>query len=76
MIQSPRGTRDFLPSDMERRRFYEGALRHTAKLSGFREIQTPIFEEAELFIMRSGPNIINELYAFKDKGDRDLALRP
>jgi histidyl-tRNA synthetase len=76
MIQSPRGTRDFLPDDMERRRFYEGVLRQIAKRSGFREIQTPIFEEAELFILRSGPNIINELYAFKDKGDRDIALRP
>ncbi|MDR3074739.1 MAG: histidine--tRNA ligase [Candidatus Methanoplasma sp.] len=76
MIQSPRGTRDFLPDDMERRRFYESILRQTAQRSGFREIQTPIFEEAELFILRSGPNILNELYAFKDKGDRDLALRP
>ena len=76
MIQSPRGTRDFLPNEMERRRFYEGVLRKTAQRSGFREIQTPIFEEAELFILRSGPNILNELYAFKDKGDRDMALRP
>jgi len=76
MIQSPRGTRDFLPDEMERRRFYEGILRQTARRYGFREIQTPIFEEAELFIMRSGPNILNELYAFKDKGGRDLALRP
>ncbi|AIZ56659.1 histidine--tRNA ligase [Candidatus Methanoplasma termitum] len=76
MLQSPRGTRDFLPDEMERRRFYEGVLRRTAKRFGFREIQTPIFEEAELFILKSGLNILNELYAFKDKGDRDLALRP
>jgi len=76
MIQSPRGTRDFLPDEMERRRFYEGVLRQTAKRAGFREVQTPIFEEAELFVLKSGPNILNELYAFKDKGGRDLALRP
>ena len=76
MVQNPRGTRDFLPAEMERRRSYEGILRQTAQRYGFREIQTPIFEEAELFILRSGPNIINELYAFKDKGGRDLALRP
>ena len=76
MLQSPRGTRDFLPDEMERRRFYENVLRQTAQRFGFREIQTPIFEEAELFILKSGPNILNELYAFKDKGDRDLALRP
>lgn len=76
MIQRPRGTRDFLPDEMERRRHYEGILRKVAKTFGFREIATPIFEEAELFILRSGPNVLKELYAFKDKGDRDIALRP
>ena len=76
MIQRPRGTRDFLPDEMEKRRFYENTLRHTAKTFGFREIATPIFEESELFILRSGPNVLNELYAFKDKGDREIALRP
>ncbi|MBO4797484.1 MAG: histidine--tRNA ligase [Candidatus Methanomethylophilaceae archaeon] len=76
MIQCPRGTRDFLPDEMEKRRFYENKLRDTAKIFGFREIETPIFEEAELFILRSGPNVLKELYAFKDKGDRDIALRP
>ncbi|MDR3205770.1 MAG: histidine--tRNA ligase [Candidatus Methanoplasma sp.] len=76
MIQCPRGTRDFLPDEMERRRFYESVLRDTARTFGFRETETPIFEEAELFILRSGPNILNELYAFRDKGDRELALRP
>ncbi|MDD4185723.1 MAG: ATP phosphoribosyltransferase regulatory subunit, partial [Candidatus Methanomethylophilaceae archaeon] len=76
MIQKPRGTRDFLPDEMERRRHYEGVLRHIARTFGFREIATPIFEETELFVLRSGPNILNELYAFKDKGDRDIALRP
>ncbi len=76
MIQRPRGTRDFLPDEMEKRRHYEGILRDTAKTFGFREIATPIFEESELFILRSGPNVLKELYAFKDKGDREIALRP
>lgn len=76
MIQCPRGTRDFLPDELERRRHYEQSLRRVALSRGFREIQTPIFEEAELFILRSGPNVMKELYAFKDKGDRDIALRP
>jgi histidyl-tRNA synthetase len=61
---------------MEKRRFYENNLRHVARTFGFREVETPIFEEAELFILRSGSNVLNELYAFKDKGDRDIALRP
>ena len=55
MIQKPRGTRDFLPDEMERRRHYEGVLRHIARTFGFREIATPIFEETELFVLRSGP---------------------
>ncbi len=76
MIQCPRGTRDFLPDEMERRRYYEGKLRSVALRFGFRETETPIFENSELFILRSGPNILNELYVFKDKGDRELALRP
>ena len=76
MIQRPRGTRDFLPLEMEKRRHYEQKLRTVAKTFGFKEIATPIFEESELFILRSGPNILNELYAFKDKGDREIALRP
>ncbi len=76
MIQCPRGTRDFLPDEMERRRFYEGRLRDAARTFGFREIETPIFEDSELFILRSGPNVLKELYEFKDKGDRSIALRP
>jgi len=76
MIQRPRGTRDFLPDEMERRRHYEGILRGVAKTFGFREVATPIFEYAELFILRSGPNVLKELYNFKDKGDREVALRP
>ncbi|MBQ7701336.1 MAG: histidine--tRNA ligase, partial [Candidatus Methanomethylophilaceae archaeon] len=76
MIQRPRGTRDFLPDDMEKRRYYEGTLRTVAKTFGFREVATPMFEESELFILRSGPNVLGELYAFKDKGDREIALRP
>ncbi|AGI48193.1 histidyl-tRNA synthetase [Thermoplasmatales archaeon BRNA1] len=76
MIQCPRGTRDFLPDELEKRRSYEATLRSVALRFGFREIETPIFEEAELFILRSGPNVLKELYNFKDKGDRDIALRP
>jgi histidyl-tRNA synthetase len=51
-------------------------MRETALKFGFREIQMPIFEELELFTKKSGPGIVEELYAFKDKGGRDIALRP
>jgi len=76
MFQRPRGTRDFAPDEMARRRRALEKMRETALKFGFREIQMPIFEELELFTKRSGPGIVEELYAFKDKGGRDIALRP
>jgi histidyl-tRNA synthetase len=76
MLQRPRGTRDFLPDEMERRRAVEATLRDRAARWGYREVCTPEFEELELFTMRSGAGIIEEIYAFEDKGGREMALRP
>ena len=76
MLQKPRGTRDFLPDEMEARRAVEGKLRDVARCWGYREVCTPEFEDLELFTMRSGEGIIEEMYVFEDKGGRKLALRP
>jgi histidyl-tRNA synthetase len=76
MLKKPRGTRDFLPDEMEARRSIEGKLREVARCWGYREVCTPEFEELELFTMRSGEGIIEEMYVFEDKGGRKLALRP
>jgi len=76
MLQKPRGTRDFLPGEMGHRRAVERCMRETAEKWGYGEVCTPIFEEAELFTLRSGEGIIHEMYAFEDKGGRMLALRP
>lgn len=76
MIQKPRGTRDMLPDEMERRREIEARMRGQARLYGFQEIATPVFEELELFTIRSGEGIISEMYVFEDKSGRSLALRP
>ncbi|MDG6220839.1 MAG: histidine--tRNA ligase [Candidatus Thermoplasmatota archaeon] len=75
-MQRPRGTRDFLPSEMRRRRLAENKLREVAESYGYGEIATPTFEEEELFIIRSGEGIVQELYNFEDKGGRRIALRP
>ena len=75
-IERPRGTRDFLPDEMERRRQVEKIMREIAELFGYREVQTPTFEHLELFTIKSGEGIIEEIYTFKDKSGRDLALRP
>jgi histidyl-tRNA synthetase len=76
MLQKPRGTRDFLPEEMEARRSVEANLREVARRWGYREVCTPEFEDIELFTMRSGAGIIEEMYVFEDKGGRKLALRP
>lgn len=76
MIERPRGTRDFRPEEMEKRRYVESIFRKTAESFGFREIMTPTFERAELFVARSGPQIVEDMYLFKDKAGREIVLRP
>jgi len=76
MIQRPRGTRDFGPAEMAKRRKIEQAMRDVCHRFGFGEVVTPTFEHSELFTLRSGQDIIDEMYVFKDKGDREMALRP
>jgi len=72
----PRGTRDFTPEDMQKRRYVEASMHTVFQSFGYQEIQTPMFETLELFTAKSGEGIIEELYSFTDKGNRDLALRP
>ncbi|MFZ8907060.1 MAG: histidine--tRNA ligase [Poseidonia sp.] len=76
MVQRPRGTRDFTPAAMKRRLALEHLLEDVAQRHGFSRVQTPVFESLELFTAKSGPGVINQLYAFQDKGERDLTLRP
>ncbi len=75
-LARPRGTRDFLPADMERRRLVERQLRHVAERWSYREIATPAFEPLALFTLKSGEAIQEEIYNVVDRGGRDLALRP
>lgn len=76
MVERPRGTRDLTPEEMAKRRYVEDVIRKVSDSFGFREISTPTFENAELFVMRSGPDIVDQMYVFKDKKDREFALRP
>ena len=76
MFERPRGTNDWGPEEMAKRRFVESRFIQLAESFGFREVSTPAFESLDLFTAKSGPGIVKELYAFKDQGGRDLALRP
>ena len=75
-IQRPRGTRDFLPEETEKRGLAKKAMQDVLESWGYREVATPTFEHLELFTIKSGASVIEEIYSFKDKGGRDLALRP
>jgi histidyl-tRNA synthetase len=76
MIQRIRGTRDFGPEEMWKRNWLALQLRDLARAYGYREVLTPVMESAELFVAKSGPGVLNEMYSFRDKGNREIALRP
>ena len=76
MFERPRGTRDFGTDEMSRRLHFENLLEERSRRHGFKRVQTPIFENLDLFTAKSGPGVIGQLYAFQDKGERDLTIRP
>lgn len=70
------GFRDFYPEEMGRRRQIERAWRSVAQRYGFEEYDGPPLEPLELYVEKSGPEIVNQLFHFTDKGEREVALRP
>lgn len=79
MINIPRGTQDILPGETKKWQFIESRLEELMKLYNYQEIRTPIFESTDLFARGVGNStdvVQKEMYNFKDKGDRDLTLRP
>jgi histidyl-tRNA synthetase len=78
-FEAPRGTHDILPSEQPRwQRVTEEAKRLCA-LYGYRQIDTPRFEDTELFVRTSGQGsdvVQKEMYTFQDRGGRSLTLRP
>lgn len=70
------GTRDFYPPEMRVRRWIEERWREAALRYGFEEYDAPVIEPLELFTVKSGEEIVDQLYAFEDRGGRRVALRP
>jgi histidyl-tRNA synthetase len=85
-IQSPTGVFDILPvvpkepwRAVHLWQYVEDVCKQLAFDYGFSEIRTPMFERAELFVRSIGDEtdvVSKEMYIFKDRGDRELALRP
>ena len=61
---------------MKQRKKVENLLRDTFETYAYQEIKTPLFEELSLFTTKSGDEIVDQLYNFKDKSNREIALRP
>lgn len=79
MINSIRGTKDILPTEIPIWNFVEQTLRRVSNLYGFEEIRTPIMEKTEVFLRSLGAetDIVNkEMYTFVDKGGESITLRP
>ncbi|MCD6523634.1 MAG: histidine--tRNA ligase [Thermococcus sp.] len=75
-VERVKGTRDFLPEEMAKRRWVLERIRETFERYNFHEVLTPTFEYTDLFRLRSGEEVVKQLYAFLDKGGRDISLRP
>jgi histidyl-tRNA synthetase len=78
-IERPRGTHDILPSEQPSWRRLTGEMERLAGLYGYRPIQTPVFEDTDLFLRTSGQGsdvVQKEMYTFADRSDRSLTLRP
>jgi histidyl-tRNA synthetase len=75
-LQAPKGTRDFYPEEMRIQNHLFNVWRRACLDFGFEEYEGPTFEHLELFTEKSGQEIVTQLYNFKDKGNRDIALRP
>ncbi len=70
------GFRDFYPEDLALRSYIFETWRKVATRYGFEEYDGPPLEPLELYTAKSGDEIVGQLYAFRDKGDRGVALRP
>jgi histidyl-tRNA synthetase len=70
------GFRDFYPDDLALRSHIFRTWRTVATRYGFEEYDGPPLETLDLYTAKSGDEIVGQLYNFKDKGDREIALRP
>ena len=77
--QRPRGTKDILPGESEKWQYVENTARKVFRRYRYHEIRTPMFENYHVYSRTSGDTsdiVSKEMYDFKDKGGRHVALRP
>ena len=78
-LQAPRGTFDVLPADARRRAALARTFDDLLGRAGYGTIETPVFEDTELFARGVGEAtdiVRKEMFTFEDKAGRSLTLRP
>jgi histidyl-tRNA synthetase len=75
-IPAVKGTRDFYPPEMARRNWMIDGWKRVSVRNGFEEYDGPIFEYLKMFRIKSGDEIVEQLFSLEDRGGRDLAIRP
>jgi len=75
-IPPVKGTRDFYPPEMAIRNFIVEGWKKVSLRNGFEEYDGPIFEYLKMYQIKSGDEIVEQLFSLTDRGGRDLALRP
>jgi len=70
------GFRDFPPEDFALRSHIQESWRRVSRRYGFSEYDGPPLEALDLYVEKSGEEIVGQLYHFVDRGDRPVALRP
>ena len=77
-FEAPRGTHDILPAEFPLWQKVIETFEDLCDGYGYRHIQTPVFEDTDLFVRTSGHGsdvVSKEMYTFTDRGDRSLTLR-
>ena len=75
--QPYKGARDFYPKDKRLQKWLFDKWRMVAERYGYEEYDAPILELTELYAAKSGDELVNEqTYSFKDRGGRDVSIRP
>jgi histidyl-tRNA synthetase len=75
-IPPVKGTRDFYPPIMAIRNFLTDGWKAASLRNGFEEYDGPIFEMLKMYQVKSGDEIVEQLFSLQDRGGRDLAIRP
>jgi len=75
-FQAVKGMRDAYPDDMRVRTWLFDAWRRVSLRNGFEEYDAPLMEYLDLFTVKSGDEIAEQLFHLTDRGGRNLALRP